>query len=82
MSEHNDDEQIIAEIEKNNLETVKVRIGEYRGHQFVDARIFLRPDDRATKKGLAVPPRLLPELIAALTEAARVAGVPLTEGGE
>ena len=77
-----DDEQIIAEIEKNRLEFVRVRLGQFRGHPFVDARIFVRPDDQATKKGLAVPPRLLPELIAALTEAARVAGVPLTEGGE
>lgn len=61
----------IVSFAKNRLETVHVRLDRYQGVAFVDIRLFTVADGepKATKKGLALRPMLIPELIAALQAA-------------
>jgi len=81
-------ETLIAVIEKNKTEQVRVRLAAWRGSNFVDLRVFAEFDGtdgekRLTKRGLALgltrPPELVTALQAALTEAKRKG---LIEGGE
>lgn len=66
------DGTIIARFAKNGTETIIVRRGTFNGHDFIDARVFVDGKDGEsvpTKKGLAVPPAKVPDLIAALQKA-------------
>jgi len=61
----------ICEIQKNSRETICFRLGEYKGHKFVDMRVFAieeGKDPAPTKKGLAVSPALWPQFKAALAQ--------------
>jgi hypothetical protein len=67
----------VCEIPKNTREAIRFRLGEYKGHIFVDMRVFAVEDGKdpaPTKKGLAVSPTLWPQFRAALdkTEAAMI----------
>lgn len=68
----------IAKIGKNAQEEIVVQLTEYRGYDLVDMRVWTKPvfgdtdKDKPTKKGLTVKVDALPELIAALTKAAKV----------
>jgi hypothetical protein len=71
------DEKIVAELSKNAREVYRFRLGEFKGHKFIDMRIFVtetgenggQPKDPApTKKGLAVSPQLWPQFRAALAQ--------------
>jgi hypothetical protein len=77
-------DQPVFEIQKNSRETIRFRLGEFKGHKFLDMRIFVtepgenggEPQDPApTKKGLAVNPALWPQFKEALAqvEAAMIA---------
>lgn len=76
-------ETVIATIEKNAVEEVRVALSEYRGHDLVNLRIWANYDSagsekRPTKKGFALRIERLPELIAVLKKAeaeARAAGL-------
>jgi hypothetical protein len=55
----------VCELPKNSREIYQFRLGEFKGHKFIDMRIFVtepgenggQPNDPApTKKGLAVSP--------------------------
>ena len=66
-------EATIATIERSQTSDIRVRLAEFHGKMFVDVRTFVVADavDRApTRKGIAIPPSLLPDVIAALQEAA------------
>jgi hypothetical protein len=67
----------VCELPKNSRETIQFRLGEFKGHKFIDMRIFVteqgenagQPKDPApTKKGLAVSPQLWPQFRAALAQ--------------
>jgi hypothetical protein len=61
----------ICEIQKNSRETICFRLGEYKGHKFVDMRVFAieeGKDPAPTKKGLAVSPSLWAQFRAALDQ--------------
>ena len=65
------DPNVIAMIPKNNRETIRVALDEYRGANFVDIRIMVAADRPGaepmfTKKGVAVGFKRIPELIRAL----------------
>jgi hypothetical protein len=63
------DLDVVAKVEKNNRETIFIRRGSYKGHAFIDLRVFVVGKDGepvATKKGVALAPDKLPALIAAL----------------
>ena len=74
---------VIATIEKNASEELRVALGEYRGHNLVNVRIWANYDSagsekRPTNKGFALRVERLPELIAGLKKAeaeARAAGL-------
>ncbi len=70
------DEQTIAAIEKTRTQDIRVRLLEFHGRSYVDIRLFViaNATERVpTKKGVAIPPPLLPALIAALEAAERKA---------
>lgn len=77
----------VCELPKNSREVIQFRLGEFKGHKFVDMRIFAlsdtdngqeKPKDPApTKKGLAVSPALWPQFRAALKE---VEAAMITQG--
>ena len=63
---------VIAEIEKNSREIIVVAMSEFKRISFVDIRVNYKTetgDFAPTKKGVAVRPEKLPELIAALQTA-------------
>jgi hypothetical protein len=60
---------IIAEIEKNATERIRVAVTEYKGHKFVDCRVYYEDDKgewRPTKKGIALNSETIREVIEAL----------------
>ena len=73
----------VCEVAKNSRETLIFRLGEFKGHKFVDMRIFVtEPGDDGreispTKKGLAVSPALWPQFREAL---AQVEAAMISEG--
>ena len=67
-------DKLIATIEKNSIEEVRVALSEYQGFDLVGIRIWGNYDSptsekRPTKKGVALRVERLPELIAALLQA-------------
>ncbi len=61
MARANDEEQIIAEIPKNQSEFIRVSRTTYNGLDLIDARVYLRPvvpggAPRPTRKGLCLQP--------------------------
>jgi hypothetical protein len=72
--------KLIRELPKNTREAIRLQLGEYKGHKFVDMRVFVKEDGKdpvPTKKGLAVSPTLWPEFRKAL---AQVEATMLQEG--
>jgi len=64
-------DNVICEVSKNSREFFRFRLGEFKGHKFIDMRVFAKEDgmDPApTKKGLAVSPTLWPEFKKALAQ--------------
>lgn len=58
-------------ISKNSVEELRVALREYKGHEYVDLRIYAEFDTSEklpTKRGITVPPRLLADLISALQD--------------
>jgi hypothetical protein len=63
--------KLVTELQKNAREMIRFRLGEYKGHNFVDIRIFgieEGQDPVPTKKGLALSPSLFPKFRAALAQ--------------
>jgi hypothetical protein len=61
----------VCEMAKNAREKIIIRLGEFKGHKFVDMRVFALEDGKdpaPTKKGLAVSPTLWPEFKKALAQ--------------
>ncbi len=65
--------KLIGEAERNNKEKIKVSIEEYKGHTFVDCRIYW--DDNGTwrpsKKGITFNGECIDEVITMLQRASR-----------
>lgn len=68
-------DQLIATIEKNTREEIRIDLREFKGHPLVSIRVWVTEEDLPTKKGLAFNPGLLPDVIAALETAQEEAGV-------
>ena len=66
-------ESTVATIPKNKTQDIVVRHCEFHDRPFVDVRLFVVADatgDRVpTRKGIAIPPEILPEVINALRTA-------------
>jgi len=66
---------IIGEIQKNKSQKIIVATNEYKGKQLVDIRVHYEGDDgeyMPTKKGIALAPDMLPEVITMLSSASAV----------
>jgi hypothetical protein len=67
---------LIAVIDKNKAEDMRIELMEFRGYQLIGIRVFVdTPDseDRVpTRKGVTFRQEQLPELIAALKQAAAI----------
>jgi len=61
---------IIGEIEKNALERIRVTLAEFKGHRFIDLRIFFedKGEWKPTKKGITVNKDSINSLIKLLTK--------------
>lgn len=69
----------VCELAKNVREKIIFRLGEFKGHKFIDMRVFVTEpgenggqskDPAPTKKGLTVSPQLWPQFRAALAQEA------------
>lgn len=64
---------VIATIDKNQREEIRVALSAFKGVELVDLRVFAdsanAPERIATKKGLACRVGMLPALIVALQDA-------------
>lgn len=68
------EETTIATIERSTTSDIRVRLVEFGGKPFIDVRTFVVADavDRVpTRKGIAIPPAMLGEVIEALQDAAK-----------
>ena len=66
--------KIIGEIQKNQKEKIIVGTNEFKGHKYIDLRVHFEDEKsgeyRPTKKGIAVNPKILPEVIEMMLQAA------------
>jgi hypothetical protein len=65
---------VIAEIQKNPTEIIRVSIEEFRGSTFVDCRVFWKADNgewRPSKKGIALNAGCIDPVIEALQKASK-----------
>ena len=64
---------IIGEIQKNQKEKIIVSTNEFKGNKYVDLRVHYEDetsgDYKPTKKGIAVNPKILDEVIEMMLEA-------------
>ena len=64
---------IIGEIQKNQKEKIIVSTNEYQGFKYIDLRVHYEDETsgeyKPTKKGIAVNPKILDEVIEMMLEA-------------
>jgi len=63
---------LVAEIDKNTMETIRVQVTEFKGKTYVDCRVFFTGDDgerHPSKKGITLTADLVDEVVTALQEA-------------
>jgi len=66
---------VIATIQKNSREEIRVSRDEYNGHDLINLRVFFdagEGDMRPGNKGLAFNASLLPEVMKALVQAQKI----------
>ena len=65
---------IIGEIQKNQKEKIIVSTNEYKGHKYIDLRVHYEDetsgDYKPSKKGIAVNPKILSQVVELMIEAA------------
>ena len=65
-----DGDLLIATIEKNPDEEIRISLREYKGHPFVDIRVYWKPpagEPGPTRKGVTFNPEFYPEFRKAIT---------------
>ena len=64
---------IIGEIQKNQKEKIIVSTNEYKGHKYIDLRVHYEDETsgeyKPTKKGIAVNPKILDEVVGMMLKA-------------
>ena len=63
--------KFVYELPKNSREIYKFRLADYKGHKFIDMRIYAKEDGKdptPTKKGLAISPHLWSQFRQALAQ--------------
>ena len=78
--------EVVAEIEKNATEKIRVRVSEFKGKGYIDVRAFVAKEDGrvvATKKGITFDLLKVDTVIDALRTAQRkAAAIGLMNGGD
>src|SRR5437660_11582011 len=68
-------QQVISKVRKNSSEEIWISLAEFRGQTRLDFRIFFRsadvPQPTATRKGISLELRQVPDLLAALKRFAK-----------
>lgn len=62
----------MIEVQKNSLERFRIQVSEYRGHKFIDLRVYFQTDDgmvHPSKKGVTMNLDTVDEVISALQAA-------------
>ena len=57
---------VLHEVSKNSVETIRFQVREYKGKRYADIRIFYRDSDeelKPSRKGLTISPELWPEFV-------------------
>lgn len=66
-------EMLIADIVKNAHEFLRIELNEFRGHQLISLRVYVKPDHAnapvPTPKGVTCAITMLPDILAALRKA-------------
>ena len=65
---------LIAEIDKNQKEKIRITIEEYRGARFIDCRVYFEDENggwKPTKKGIALNGESIDPVIKALRKASK-----------
>ena len=66
--------QIIGEIQKNQKEKIIISTNEYKGHKYIALRVHYEDetsgDYKPSKKGIAVNPKILSQVVELMIEAA------------
>lgn len=68
---------LIGEIQKNSTEKIQVSTASYKGHDFIDIRVYYEDDTgewRPTKKGIAIAPKKTDDLINLIKKAKEAIG--------
>lgn len=68
---------LIGEIQKNLKERIRVSMEEYRGHKFIDLRVYFEAESgewKPTKKGIALNSDSIDAVIEALQKASKKRG--------
>lgn len=63
---------LIGEIQKNSMEKIRVSTETFKGHSFIDIRVYYEDDTgewKPTKKGIAIAPDKVDSLIELLKKA-------------
>jgi len=76
-----------GEVRKNSMELIRVVGKEYKGHLFVDVRVYYESEDgeyRPTKKGIALGPEVIEPVIELLKDGAKALkeGLEMNQGTE
>tara|TARA_Y100000593_G_scaffold78502_1_gene145804 strand:- start:233 stop:457 length:225 start_codon:yes stop_codon:yes gene_type:complete len=65
---------VIGEIQKNQKEKIIISTNEYKGHKYIDLRVHYEDetsgDYKPSKKGIAVNPKILSQVVELMIEAA------------
>ena len=69
--------QLVASLQKNSSETIKVQLQTWKNEPYVDIRIWVAGEDgtpgvQPTRKGLTINVELLPDLLAALQRVSEI----------
>jgi len=62
----------MGEIQKNSTEKIRVSVASYKGHGFIDVRVYYEGDTgewRLTKKGIAIASKKVDDLIKLIEKA-------------
>jgi hypothetical protein len=77
---------LIGEIQKNSTEKIQVSTASYKGHNFIDVRVYYEDDNgewRPTKKGITIAPEKVDDLVNLIKKAKEAIGIeecPSLEG--
>jgi len=77
MTQGNDDYGLVVyEFDRNDRERVRVGINEYRGHDYIDLRVYYEKEGsyHPSKKGLTIPKDLYPALLEGVVDLGKALG--------